>query len=172
MRPMSNASRLSPRLSIHASILTALLFATGCQVGLSSLAKRAGLGADEPPAQTAQTAQPSEPFVDPGDAVLAQARADHAARMAEREAYDEAHPESGDAPVSRSRSQPEPVARAAPAPTCSKPGRAAVCDGVCVDVQADSANCGECDYKCSSGSRCDFGTCRDAEGKPASGSRY
>ena len=33
------------------------------------------------------------------------------------------------------------------------------CDGVCVDLQTNGANCGACGIMCAVGQRCDGGTC-------------
>jgi len=53
---------------------------------------------------------------------------------------------------------------AADAP-CPGPGITRRCNGVCVNIQEDNNNCGECGYHCPSGKSCDGHMfCRDAEG--------
>jgi len=48
---------------------------------------------------------------------------------------------------------------------CPGPGITRRCSGVCVNLQTDDNNCGDCGHKCPSGKHCDGHLfCRDAEG--------
>lgn len=187
----------SNRRSLLTSTLAALLLATGCQVGLSSLTRRVGGSPDSTTTSEGDRGMRAQTAAEDGSAPaepstwgkrteeqrahdelikeqnLAWDRENEEA-IARRLEYERTHPEELQSDPSSDRRGP---ARASQAPAvtqlvCPSRGRQEVCHGACVDVQSSDTNCGECDYKCESGSSCDFGTCRDPQGNPKGGSRY
>lgn len=152
------------KTNVLLAAFTALAALSGCQLALSTLSKRSPVATTEQPRPTESTERPSS------HADLMPHDDDHddepAPQVSQRDdRTDEAPP---------SKPDPSPfvtlkVGERAPAgsvPSCNAPGRGSMCDGICIDVQVDANHCGICGNECDPGSRCDFSTCRDAEGNP------
>lgn len=186
-------SSTTNRCSRLLAALAALALASGCQVALSTLSKRAEWGTESsPPSEPSETLTPvaesdpapqPEPPPETNRTVLPEP-------APEPEPEPESKPERTEprnpAPerAARRTTSTKPAQPAQPAqPTfvslsvgerapagaiasCKAPGRGEMCNGVCTDVQVNNDHCGMCGNDCNPGSHCDFSTCRNAEGKP------
>lgn len=127
----------------------------GCQIAMSTIRAKAGLAPGEP-------TEPTNP--------IEAAPAPQQTAAADQSSADD--PTDGSAPAEDSGDQggdqgyAEPVAALPPPPRCTAPGRPGMCDGQCVDLQVNANYCGACFNHCHSGDHCDYGQCRDADGKP------